>query len=690
MRPVVFAAGALACAIAAPAQAQFGTQLTKSPAPAVSTSVTNPTLPPSPLLAGGSDNCANAATADAITGPGTYPVDTTAATTGTPVGTCGGSGPASRDVWFYYTAAITGTGQVESCGLVTQDQMIIVWADDGTGGPGSCPQTQVGCDDDGCGTVGSASRVLWPIVAGQKYFIECGSWGQQPGYTGSIVITETPPGIGNDECANATAVVGNGPHAFSTINATTGAQGQSQSACLFFGSTTMHNDAWYTWVATASGPTTVSLCGTAGGYDSKLAVYAGAGCPTTAALACDDDSCGVVAGESLACFTAVQGQSYTIQIAGFAAGGVGSGTFSFAPLTGGGGQVGCSASDDGTTENALGLTAGGGMAWITRFGDVGGSYTVSSVRTAYETPPGGTISGGTVTVAVWDDPNDDGNAADAVLLGTATAPIDTMAIGTDTFQTVLLTTPINTSGVFYAGASVVMSAGEYPAPMDTSPIGPCEQPRSWIVGSGAGAVNLMNLTAASNNVPLATPASYGFPCEWLLRIDCGPDSVGTAGCFGDGTGTACPCANNSTQPGAGCQHSFSVVNWGGAGGKLDAVGVASVSADTVRLRATQLPPGPPTLFFQGSALVSGGAGTAFGDGLRCAGGQVVRLRQRTAVNGAISLGFGIPGDPSISAAGLVPGSGGLFHYQVWYRNNAVFCTPDTWNLTNVLSITWTP
>jgi hypothetical protein len=30
------------------------------------------------------------------------------------------------------------------------------------------------------------------------------------------------------------------------------------------------------------------------------------------------------------------------------------------------------------------------------------------------------------------------------------------------------------------------------------------------------------------------------------------------------------------------------------------------------------------------------------------------------------------------------------YYQVWYRNAAAFCGPDTFNLTNGLRVTWTP
>jgi hypothetical protein len=32
----------------------------------------------------------------------------------------------------------------------------------------------------------------------------------------------------------------------------------------------------------------------------------------------------------------------------------------------------------------------------------------------------------------------------------------------------------------------------------------------------------------------------------------------------------------------------------------------------------------------------------------------------------------------------------LRYYQVWYRNVAPFCTPEAYNLTNGLVVTWVP
>jgi len=161
-----------------------------------------------------------------------------------------------------------------------------------------------------------------------------------------------------------------------------------------------------------------------------------------------------------------------------------------------------------------------------------------------------------------------------------------------------------------------------------------------------------------------------------LRIEL---SIGTLFCAGDGSGTACPCGNASA-PGdnVGCLHSL------GSGGKLRATGIASIGADTVLLSGSQMP-NSSALYFQGLNQQGGGAGNVFGDGLRCAGGTILRLG--TKLNAGGSSQYPDVGDPPVSVRGGVT-SPGTRTYQVWYRNAASFCTPATFNLTNGLELTW--
>ncbi|MBL8860576.1 MAG: VCBS repeat-containing protein [Planctomycetes bacterium] len=156
---------------------------------------------------------------------------------------------------------------------------------------------------------------------------------------------------------------------------------------------------------------------------------------------------------------------------------------------------------------------------------------------------------------------------------------------------------------------------------------------------------------------------------------------GTPTCFGDGSGTACPCGNASAVGAvAGCLHSL------GAGGTLRASGAASLAADSLVLRGASMP-NAPALYFQGTSARNAGQGSVFGDGLRCAAGTVTRLGIATNVAGGSR--YPDVGQESVSVRGAVAAPGER-HYQVWYRNSAAFCTPSGFNLTNSLRITWRP
>lgn len=159
--------------------------------------------------------------------------------------------------------------------------------------------------------------------------------------------------------------------------------------------------------------------------------------------------------------------------------------------------------------------------------------------------------------------------------------------------------------------------------------------------------------------------------------DCG--AAGRVLCAGDGSGTACPCGNASAPGvGTGC------VNSHASGGTLRARGYASLAHDTLVLAGTSMTNGA-ALYIQGTQAIGTGAGSVFGDGLRCAGGSVVRLDIVSNAGGASA--YPSAGDPSVSTKGLVAASGTRV-YQVWYRDAAAFCTSSTFNLSNAIEIVW--
>jgi hypothetical protein len=142
----------------------------------------------------------------------------------------------------------------------------------------------------------------------------------------------------------------------------------------------------------------------------------------------------------------------------------------------------------------------------------------------------------------------------------------------------------------------------------------------------------------------------------------------------------CPCGVGL--PGAGCPSSFAP-----GGAALVGSGSMQVSSDSLQLTATSLSSSIVT-FFQGTTAQNLGIGSTFGDGLRCAGGSVIRLASVQSVGGVAQ--YPRPGDRSISVRGALPATGGFRTYQVSYRNSIDYCTSSTFNLTNGVAVEWRP
>ncbi len=145
----------------------------------------------------------------------------------------------------------------------------------------------------------------------------------------------------------------------------------------------------------------------------------------------------------------------------------------------------------------------------------------------------------------------------------------------------------------------------------------------------------------------------------------------------------CPCGNAPIGSNHGCNNSF-----GTGGGKLTATGDAS--PDSVVLHASNMMPSATCIFLQGGTLSAAGVG--FGDGVRCAGGPLIRLYVKTASSGAANAP--LPSDVTISARSaafgdvLTPGT--KRWYQTYYRDPASFAcaSPSTFNITSGVQIEW--
>jgi hypothetical protein len=152
------------------------------------------------------------------------------------------------------------------------------------------------------------------------------------------------------------------------------------------------------------------------------------------------------------------------------------------------------------------------MCWLHWFKAVGGSDTIAKVGTAWGSALYPNYSPGNGTAAdvfVFEDPNDDGDPSDVVLLNQTAVTVQN--VDTDQINDYTLTAPANVSGGFFVGASQVHNAGQFVAPMDT------HTPynfNAWVTGAIAPAVWDPNLWDLSITYEMST---IGLPAFFLLR-----------------------------------------------------------------------------------------------------------------------------------------------------------------------------
>jgi len=150
----------------------------------------------------------------------------------------------------------------------------------------------------------------------------------------------------------------------------------------------------------------------------------------------------------------------------------------------------------------------------------------------------------------------------------------------------------------------------------------------------------------------------------------------------------CPCGNCDTETEglAGCGNGNSVSGTY-TGASLVVTGSNSVTTSSstwLTLEGAGLIKNQPGLYFQGNNAINNGDGVHFGDGLRCAGGSVIRLQVRVADTAGIS-----ETSIDIVAKGGVS-SGDIKNYQLWYRDPASSLCGTTFNLTNGVQVLFTP
>ena len=189
--------------------------------------------------------------------------------------------------------------------------------------------------------------------------------------------------------------------------------------------------------------------------------------------------------------------------------------------------------DDGTAEGELGLAVIGGVCWIHVFEAQPGGEIITSISTALGAPGGfdhSPLLGEPLSVHIWDDPNNDGNPTDAVLLGGGVGEVT--EVDNNVFMEIALDAPVEISGTFVIGASVFQSIPNVgPSPGDLSQ---ASEGRAWAVGVFGAPFDPENI---NGDTGVAEMDTIGRPAVWLLRANasaCPADLDGSGAVdFGD-------------------------------------------------------------------------------------------------------------------------------------------------------------
>ena len=195
--------------------------------------------------------------------------------------------------------------------------------------------------------------------------------------------------------------------------------------------------------------------------------------------------------------------------------------------------------------------------------------------------------------------------------------------------------------------------------------------RPWSFGSGSLSIQVAQVAgdpSSLNGIQLVVVDGGGG----------GNDDPGTPICFGDGaSGVFCPCFNQGGA-GEGCQNST------GAGAVLSGTGSSNWAADDLVLSLFPLPTNQFGLIFMGENSLT--PPPAFGDGLRCVGGNICRLGiQNSGPFGAISVGPGLVGSSLGTACPILLGD--TWYFQGWYRDPGGACGSG-FNLSNAVAVTF--
>ena len=221
-------------------------------------------------------------------------------------------------------------------------------------------------------------------------------------------------------------------------------------------------------------------------------------------------------------------------------------------------------------------------------------------------------------------------------------------------------------------------------------VGGRDQSAIVLIDAATGALNNSFPAQDGGNNPPGTASDPTALSVWhsswnsatIFELDSGhggSSGPGITYCPGDGVAphTPCPCANNNDGSMSGCDW---VTASGSPGAALTATGDANYANPDVILIATNVE-NNFGVFFGANNQTNGGNGSVFGDGLRCAGGGLIRLTPPIVATGNTAS----HGPVEASDTGAMPGV--TRRYQYWFRTPGGPCG-TIFNLSNGYEIAW--
>lgn len=167
--------------------------------------------------------------------------------------------------------------------------------------------------------------------------------------------------------------------------------------------------------------------------------------------------------------------------------------------------------DDGTTEASVGLFDDGTLIWFNALEATPDCELISEIWIVWGSfgSPSSPPNGSAAHVYLWEDPNDDGNPSDAVLLMAHPVEVQNSGTGAEARYNIPIT---RVSGSFFLGASYDGPALTYSGAVDTTaPV--VDPPVSWFTAAIFGPFDPENLAAFGPELLVDS----GIAGEWVMR-----------------------------------------------------------------------------------------------------------------------------------------------------------------------------